>query len=248
MSALYILWLLQVRRFVRSKVQIIASIGQPVIYLFAMGFGMGDVFRQAGRGSYLQFVVPGILAMTVLFAATFIGISVLWDRQIGFLKVTLVAPVPRILIMLGRTLGVATVALLQGAIVAVVCAIAGFRPVSLALVPASIGFLVLIALAFAGLGTIIGASMKNIQGTQAVVNFLVMPLFFLSGAFYPLDNLPSAFTVLTRLNPLSYGVDGLRSTLLGQSHFAVALDATVLIVLAVAVVSVGAWRFSKMEV
>lgn len=247
MSALYVLWLLQVRRFVRSKVQIIASIGQPVIYLLAMGFGMGDVFRQAGRGSYLQFVAPGILAMTVLFAATFIGISVLWDRQIGFLKVTLVAPVPRIFIMLGRTCGAATVALLQGAIVAVVCAIAGFRPVSLAVLPASIGFLVLIALAFAGLGTIIGASMKNMQGAQAVGSFLVMPLFFLSGAFYPLDNLPSVLAVLTHLNPLSYGVDGLRSTLIAQSHFTLALDATVLIVLTVVVISVGAWRFSKME-
>lgn len=248
MSALYVLWSLQMRRFMRSKMQILASIGQPVIFLLAMGFGMEDVFRQAGRGSYLQFVVPGILAMTVLFAATFIGISVLWDRQIGFLKVTLVAPVPRIFIMLGRTLGVATVALLQGAIVAVVCAVAGFRPASPALVAASIGFLLLIALAFAGLGTIIGTSMRNMQGTQAVVNFVVMPLFFLSGAFYPLDNLPSALAVLTRLNPLSYGVDGLRATLIGQSQFTLALDATVLIVLAVVVISVGAWRFSKMEV
>jgi ABC-2 type transport system permease protein len=247
MSALYVLWLLMLRRFVRSKAQIIAAIGQPVIYLLAMGFGLEDVFRQAGRGSYLQFVAPGILAMTVLFAATYIGISVLWDRQMGFLKVTLVAPVPRILIMLGRTFGAATVAILQGVIVAVVCAIAGFRPVSLAQLPASLGFLVLIALAFAGIGTLIGASMKNMQGTNAIVGFVVTPLFFLSGAYYPLDNLPSVLAFLTWLNPLSYGVDGLRATLIAQSHFDVALDAIVLIALTVVVISVGAWRFSKVE-
>jgi ABC-2 type transport system permease protein len=248
MSAIYILWLRELRRYTRSKVQIIASLGQPVMYLVALGFGMGAVFQQAGRGSYLQFMAPGVIAMTVLFSATFSGIALLWDRQFGFLKETLVAPVPRVFIMLGRTCGAATVALIQGCLVAVVCVIAGFRPVSLALLPEALAFLALIALVFAGVGTTVGSSLKDMQGFQMVMNFLVMPLFFLSGALYPLDNLPRAFAAVTRVDPLSYGVDGLRSALITQSHFGSALDATVLGVLAVIFIFLGAWRFSKIKV
>jgi ABC-2 type transport system permease protein len=247
MSAIYILWLREVRRYTRSKVQIITSLGQPLLYLLAMGFGMGAVFRQAGRGSYLQFIAPGVIAMTVLFSAAFSGIALLWDRQFGFLKETLVAPVPRVFIMLGRTCGAATVALLQGLLVALVCLIAGFRPTNPALLPVGIAFLALIALVFAAFGTAVGSTLKDMQGFQMVMNFLVMPLFFLSGALYPLDNLPSALAVVTKLDPLSYGVDGLRSALIDQSHFGAALDATVLLALALVFVCLGAWRFSKIE-
>jgi ABC-2 type transport system permease protein len=248
MAAIYILWLRELRRYTRSRVQIIASLGQPVLYLVALGFGMGAVYRQAGRGSYLQFVAPGVIAMTVLFSATFSGIALLWDRQFGFLKETLVAPVPRVFIMLGRTCGAATVALLQGALVAIVCVIAGFRPSNLALLPEAIAFLALIALVFAGLGTTVGSSLKDMQGFQMVMNFLVMPLFFLSGALYPLDHLPSLLAAVTRVDPLSYGVDGLRAALIEQAHFGPALDATVLSTLAAAFIVLGAWRFSKIEV
>jgi ABC-2 type transport system permease protein len=248
MSAIFILWLREVRRYTRSKVQIIASLGQPMLYLLVLGFGMGAVFRQAGRGSYLQFVAPGIIAMTVLFSATFSGIALLWDRQFGFLKETLVAPVPRVFIMLGRTCGTATVALMQGCLVAIVCLIAGFRPASLAMLPEAIAFLALIALVFAGLGTTIGSSLKDMQGFQMVMNFLVLPLFFLSGALYPLDGLPRVLGALTKLDPLSYGVDGMRSALIAQSHFGAALDAAVLCALALAFICLGAWRFSKIEV
>jgi ABC-2 type transport system permease protein len=248
MSAIFILWLRELRRYTRSKVQIIASLGQPILYLLVLGFGLGAVFRQAGRGSYLQFVAPGVIAMTVLFSATFSGIALLWDRQFGFLKETLVAPVPRVHIMLGRTCGAATVALLQGLLVTIVCLIAGFRPTNLALVPAGIAFLALIALVFAGLGTMIGSTLKDMQGFQMVMNFLVLPIFFLSGALYPLDHLPAALVVATHLDPLAYGIDGLRSTLIEQSHFGWQFDAAILGALAVVFICLGAWRFSKIEV
>ena len=248
MSAIYILWLRELRRYTRSRVQIIASLGQPLLYLLALGFGLGAVFRQAGRGSYIQFVAPGVIAMTVLFSATFSGIALLWDRQFGFLKETLVAPVPRVYIMLGRTLGAATSSTIQGLLVATVCVIAGFRPANLALVPVGIGFLVLIAVVFAGLGTMIGSMLKDMQGFQMVMNFLVMPLFFLSGALYPLDGLPAAMKVVTRLDPLAYGVDGLRSTLISQPFFGYGLDVAVLAPLAAVFICLGAWRFSKIQV
>src|SRR5579864_6410482 len=128
MGAIYILWLREVRRYFRSRTQILASLGQPLLYLLVLGFGLGPVFQKSGNGSYLQFVAPGVIGMTVLFSSVFSGIALLWDRQFGFLKETLVAPVPRLYIMLGRTLGGATVATIQGLLILVVCLIAGFRP------------------------------------------------------------------------------------------------------------------------
>ncbi len=248
MTAIYMLWLREVKRYTRSKVQILASLGQPVLYLLALGYGLSPVFRRSGEGSYVQFVAPGIISMTVLFSAMFSGIALLWDRQFGFLKETLVAPVPRVHIMIGRTSGAATTAMLQGLLVAVVCVVAGFRPVSLSMVPLALGYLALIALLFAALGTTIGSSIKDMQGFQMVMNFLVLPIFFLSGALFPLRGLPAVLAALTSIDPLSYGVDGLRSALIAQSHFGFTTDAAVLISLAVVVVCLGAWRFTKIEV
>src|ERR1700745_706820 len=145
MGAIYILWLRELKRYVRSRVQIIVSLGQPCLYLLALGFGLGPVFREAGKGSYLQFMAPGVVGMTVLFSSVFSGIAMLWDRQFGFLKETLVAPVPRIFIMLGRTLGGATVAIIQGSLIFVVCLIAGFRPHNWLAIPAAFVFVMLIA-------------------------------------------------------------------------------------------------------
>src|SRR4030095_5950559 len=129
-SAIYILWLRELKRYSRSRAQVVASLGQPLLYLLVLGFGLGPVFQQAGRGSYLQFVAPGVIGMSVLFTSIFSGLGLLWDRQFGFLKETLVAPVPRLHIMIGRTLGAATVSMVQGLLVFVVCLVAGFRPVS----------------------------------------------------------------------------------------------------------------------
>src|SRR2546421_2673483 len=164
MGAIYILWLRELKRYTRSRAQIVASLGQPLLYLLVLGFGLGPVFQQSGNGNYLQFIAPGVVGMSVLFTSIFSGIGLLWDRQFGFLKETLVAPVPRIRIMIGRTLGGATVAMLQGTLVAVVCVIAGFRPVSLAAVPVAFGFMALIAIVFAALGTAIGSSLQDMQG------------------------------------------------------------------------------------
>src|SRR3954464_6732271 len=152
MSVIHILWLRELKRYVRSRSQLIASLGQPLLYLIALGFGMGPVFEQAGRGNYIQFVAPGVIAMTILFSSVFSGMGLLWDRQFGFLKETLVAPVPRIQIMIGRTFGAATVAVIQGLLVAIVCFLAGFRVHSLATLPIALLFMALIACAFSALG------------------------------------------------------------------------------------------------
>jgi ABC-2 type transport system permease protein len=248
MSAIYILWLRELKKYTRSRVQIVASLGQPLLYLLVLGFGLGPVFQKSGNGSYLQFVAPGVIGMTVLFTSVFSGIALLFDRQFGFLKETLVAPVPRLRIMIGRTLGGATVAMLQGILILVVCLIAGFRPVSLATAPFGILFMALIAIVFAALGTAIGSGLQDMQGFQLIMNFMVLPIFFLSGALFPLNNLPKALSYITRADPLSYGVDGLRAALIGVTHFGMATDFAVLCAIAVGLLILGAWRFSKIEI
>lgn len=248
MNAIYILWLREVKKYSRSRVQIIASLGQPLLYLLVLGFGLGPVYQKAGGGSYLQFMAPGIVGMAVLFTSVFSGIALLWDRQFGFLKETLVAPVPRIYVMIGRTQGGATVAMLQGTLIVVVCLIAGFRPMTLLGIPLGFAFMALIAIVFAALGTSIGSSLQDMQGFQLIMNFLVLPIFFLSGALFPLNNLPKALSFVTKLDPLSYGVDGLRAALIGTSHFGAIVDAVVLAVVAVGLLGLGAWRFSKIEI
>src|SRR6266536_2908412 len=168
MNAIYILWLRELKKYTRSRAQIVASLGQPLLYLLVLGFGMGPVFAKAGNGSYLQFVAPGVIGMTVLFSSIFSGVGLLWDRQFGFLKETLVAPVPRIHIMIGKTLGGATTALLQGMLIFVVTVLAGFRPV-LSSLPLAFLFMALIAIVFAALGTAIGSTLADMQGFQLIM-------------------------------------------------------------------------------
>lgn len=248
MNTIYILWLRELKKYSRSRAQIVASMGQPLLYLLVLGFGLGPVFQRAGNGSYLQFVAPGVIGMTVLFTSVFSGIALLWDRQFGFLKETLVAPVPRMHVMIGRTLGGATVAMLQGTLIITVTLIAGFRPVSALGIPLGFVFMAMIATTFAALGTSIGSSLQDMQGFQLIMNFLVLPIFFLSGALFPLDHLPKALAVVTGADPLTYGVDGLRTALIGSSHFGVMVDFVVLAAVGVTFLCLGAWRFSKIEI
>jgi ABC-2 type transport system permease protein len=248
MNIIYMLWLREVKRYLRSRAQIVASMGQPLLYLLVLGFGLGPVFQKSGNGSYVQFIAPGMVGMTILFTSTFSGVGLLFDRQLGALKATLVSPAPRTIIMIGRTLGGATVAVIQGLLVFIVCLIAGFRPVSLAAIPAAFFFMAIIAIVFGGLGTAIGSALKDIQGFQLIINFIVMPMFFLSGALFPLTNLPKLLGFATTVDPLSYGIDGLRSALIGISHYGMGIDALVLVVIAAAFQILGGYFFSKIEI
>jgi ABC-2 type transport system permease protein len=240
------LWARQLKRYVRSRARIVGSLGQPLLFLVALGFGFGPVFQRAGQGNYIQFLAPGVICMTILFTAIFSGIELIWDRQFGFLKETLVAPVSRLTIMVGRTLGGATVALIQGVIVSIACILVGFRP-GLAAIPAALAVMTLVALMFTALGTAIASVMEDFQGFQLVMNFVVMPTFFLSGALFPLANVPRALGIVASIDPLSYGVDGLRSTLTGLSHFGVATDFAVLSALTATLLLSGSYLFSRIQ-
>ena len=174
--------------------------------------------------------------------------GLLWDRQFGFLKETLVAPVPRLSIVIGRTLGGVTVALMQGTLVVIASMVAGFRPDHWFSVPRAFGYMALIALVFGGLGTAIGSTLQDFQGFQLIMNFLVLPIFFLSGALFPLDHLPKFMAIITSVDPLSYGIDGLRGALIGRTHFGMLTDLAVLVAVAIALVSIGSYLFSQIEV
>lgn len=250
MRAIYILWLRELKRYVRSRAQIVASLAQPMLYLLVLGFGLGPVFQRAGQGSYFQFVAPGVIGMTILFSSIFSGMGLLWDRQFGFLKETLVAPVSRLQIMAGRTLGAATVAVIQGVLVMAVCFLAGFRPSHYVFIPIALGFMVLIATVFSALGVAIGSTLEDMQGFQLIMNFLVLPIFFLSGALFPLNGLPKVLSLATAADPLSYGIDGMRIALLGRNSasFDPRVDLVVLAAAAAVLLVVGAQRFSKIEI
>ena len=248
MNAIYILWLRELKRYTRSRAMMVASLGQPLLYLLVLGFGLGPVFQRAGNGNYIQFVAPGVIGMSVLFTSVFSGIGLLWDRQFGFLKETLVAPVPRITVMIGKTLGGATVATIQGLIVLVICLIVGFRPVNWLMLPVAIFFMILTAVVFAGLGMAIGSQLQDMQGFQLIMNFLVMPIYFLSGALFPLSGLPRVLSFFTRIDPLSYGIDALRNLLIGSSQFSVELSLAVLAFCAILFIAIGGYSFSKIQI
>ena len=247
MNAIYVMWLRQIKRYIRNRARIISSLGQPLLLLLALGFGLGPTFQKAGQGSYLQFLAPGVIAMTILFTAIFTGIEVIWDRQFGFLKETLVVPVSRLEIMIGKTLGGATVATLQGILVLAITTIAGFRPVSLTSIPLALTFMSAIATVFTALGMVIASVLNEMHSFQLIMNFLVMPLYFLSGAIFPLTDLPSSLKIAVSFNPLSYGVDGLRGALSGIYYFNPTVDMLVLVLLAGFLFVLGSYLFSRIE-
>ncbi len=248
MSIIYILWLRQLKRYARSRARVLGSLAQPLLFLFAIGFGFGPMYQKAGNGNYIQFLAPGIIAMAILFTAVFTGIEILWDRQFGFLKETLVAPVPRFIIVLGRTLGGATVSLIQGFIVFVVCLLVGFRVPHVVFIPLAFFFMFLIAMFFTGLGTIMGSLIQDMQAFPLIMNFLVMPLFFFSGALFPLNGLPRALHVAIRLNPLTYGIDGLRGAFSTVYTFGLGMDFALSGISATVLFFIGSYFFSKIEI
>jgi ABC-2 type transport system permease protein len=244
--AIYILWLRQIKRYFRSKSRLIGSLGQPVIFLVALGFGFGPVFAKAGNGDYLQFLSPGIIAMSIMFSAIFSGIELIWDRQFGFLKETMVAPVPRLSIMLGRTLGGATTSTIQGIIVFIITVVIGFRP-DIGAVLWGLLFMFGIAIVFTAFGTAIASTMEDMQGFGLIVNLVNMPLFFLSGSLFPLNTAPAAIRWIAVFNPLSYGVDGLRSAFSDISQYGIGVDALVMIAVTIVFLVIGSWLFSRIE-
>lgn len=245
--AIYILWLRQIKKYWRSKPRIIGSLGQPLLFLLAFGYGFGPIFSRAGDGNYLQFLAPGIVGMSIIFTAMFAGIEVIWDRQFGFLKETLVAPVSRVSIALGRTLGGATIATIQGIIVLGISMLIGFRPVSYINLFAVLVVMFFAALLFTAIGTAIATRMRDMQAFPLIMNFIMMPLFFLSGSLFPIDGLPKTLAIIIKINPLTYSMDAIRGLLTGVYHFNLGLDMLVTLLITLFFLALGTILFTKIE-
>lgn len=248
MQVLYVLWLRQMRRYLRSRSRIIGSIGQPLLFLLALGYGLGAVFERAGQGDYLQFLVPGIIMQTILFSSIFWGAIIIFDRRFGFLSELLVAPVSRLKILLGSALGGATMTLIQATLVFIIAVAIGFRPQHLLAVPVAFLIMAVMCLSLANFGAGLASAVEDFQGFQAINSFVMFPLFFLSNALYPLTDAPDILRILASINPLSYTVDGLRYVLLGESHFPIALDMAVLLAMLVVATVFAVNRFNRIQV
>jgi ABC-2 type transport system permease protein len=248
-SAIYTLWLREMKRFVRAKSRVVGSLGMPLIFLVFMGRGFARA-RLPGIPEgvdYINYLTPGIIGMILLFGSMFAGISVLWDRQFGFLKEVMVTPVHRTSIVLGRVAGGVSMALIQGLLVLLAGLIMGLKTSIIGFL-SSIIFMILISSAFVGLGLAFASKMEDMHGFQLIMNFLMFPLFFLSGALYPITELPDWVILISYLNPLTYGVDALRGSLIGASQFSLGLDLSLLLVFSVAMVALGARLFEGVEV
>ncbi len=243
LAAIYILWLRDLKRYWYDKSRIIASFGQPILFLFVLGNALSPSFHGPAGLNFSGFIFPGVVMMTVLFTSIFSAVSIVWDREFGFLKEVLVAPISRWSIVIGKAFGGATVATIQGILMCLLAPLVGIRfsPVTFLM---SVLAMFLVAIAMTGLGILIAAKMKEMEGFQMIVNFIIMPIFFLSGALFPLDRLPLWLKFATNIDPLTYGVDLLRGIIIGIWSFNPVHDLLVICVFAFVVFSIAVVEFS----
>ena len=245
---IYALWLREFKVFLREKSRLVASTFTPLLWLFVIGNGFGSSTSLTSLPAieYQKFLFPGILCMSVIFSAVFFGSYIIWDRKFDFLKSVMVAPVSRGTIFTGKTLGGMTNSLIQTAILLVVGLIIGiqFTPVG---VIETIVVILLLSFALTSLGLAIGSYMTSLEGFQMIVSFVVFPLFFLSGALFPLDRLPQWLSILTTIDPATYAVDALRNVILGIGSKSLGLDMTVLISYTVGLGALGTFSFRRMK-
>ena len=250
-AAIYTIWLREMKKFVRSKARFIVSLMTPFFFLAFLGFGFDKNFVFPGMPTglgYLDFLAPGIIAMVLLFSSMFAGISVIWDKQFGFLKEIMVAPVSRTSIVLGRILAGMSTGVIQGITILILSILIGFQISTVYGALLSLVFIVLISSAFVAVGLSFASRMDDMQGFQLIMNLFIMPVFLLSGALFPLDNLPAWLAALSYINPLTYGVDGLRGLLIGVNHLPLIVDFTVLLGFCLVMVGLGTYLFNKTEI
>ncbi|MBE0429041.1 MAG: ABC transporter permease [Thermoleophilia bacterium] len=249
--AVYIIWLRDLKRHFRDRARIIGSLGSPIVFVFILGQGLGASFRFTGAEAdfdYKVFMFPGILGMTVLFAGVFAAVSIVWDREFGFLKEMLVAPVPSWSIALGKVISGATIATSQGALMLLLAPLVGIRltlPMVLALLPT----MFLVSISMTGMGILVATRLKSMQGFQVVMNFIMMPMFFISGAMFQLSSAPAWMDVLSRINPLTYGVDALRSIMVADfpSRYPLGYDLAMLAIISSALIIISIIAFSRQQ-
>lgn len=246
--AIYVMWLREIKRLLRAKSRLMGTLLMPLFFLvfLGMGFKGSSMPGMMGMG-YSRFLTPGVLAMSLLFSSTFSGLTVIWDREFGFLKEIMVAPVSRISIVLGRIAGGITTSMFQTLAILVISLALGFHPQRWIMIFPALLLMILISSTFIGLGISFASHIHDMHGFSMVMNFVIFPIFFLSGSLFPLANFPEWVRIVSRFNPLTYGVDGLRAALLGRSELPLLLDLVIIAGCALLSVVIGAWSFEKSE-
>lgn len=247
LNAVYVVWLREMKRFTRAKSRVIGILVMPLFFLLGLGLGLGSLISQVAGGSYLQFIVPGIIGMSLMSAASASGFSTIWDRQFGFLKEIMVTPNSRWSIVFGRMLGGTTTAMISALIVTLVSVLVGFHVVISAAILLAVVFMVLIGLTFISIGLILASFITDLQGFGMITSFLTMPLLFLSNGLFPLSQFPKIVQEISYFNPLNYGIDGIRGALGGVSELPMLTDLTVLVVIVVIMAAVATYAFGKSE-
>lgn len=248
-KAIYVIVLREFKRFYRQKGRLVTTAARPLIWLFIVGAGFTKLVESNSEGSYMQFILPGIVGMTILFSSIFSTISVVWDREFGFLREMLVAPISRLTIVAGKLVSGTVLSLFQG--VALLC-VAPFLGLSIGIldIAAMIGLMTVVAFSLTAFGLFIAARLTSLEGFNVIMNFIILPMFFLSGALYPIDLLPTPLKALTYINPLTYGVDSFKHVLLTPGvtlgpEFPLALDLLVIGVFAALMTTLSALAFEK---
>jgi ABC-2 type transport system permease protein len=253
------IWVIAYRelvRFLQDRPRMFSSFSMPIIFLVIFGAGFGRLIGQMMPGvDYLQFMYPGILAMTVLMTSIMSGISIVWDREFGFLKEVLVSPLSRSGVLIGKAVGAATIAIIQGAIMLVLAPIVNV-PINLGTVLALLPLLLILSLSLSGLGLLIGARMRSQQGFQIVMQLVIFPMMFLSGIFFPVSGVAAWLAVLSKLNPVTYGIDAIRQVFLGSQVAGVTVfghtmgivdSAIVVAMVGVVLLTTALWVFNRQE-
>jgi len=247
MEGIYTIWLRENKRFVRYRSRIITSVVTPLLWLIIFGTGLGSAVRfGTGAAGYQAFIFPGIIGQTILFTAVFSGVSVIMDRQYGFLKEILVAPISRPSIVFGKALGISTTAMIQGMVLLLLSFIVAV-PMTPIIFLESVGVILLISLGLSGLGLLISSFTDSMEGFNLIMSFIVLPIFLLSGALFPITGLPSWLQVAVYINPLTFGVDALRNIILNEAVLPLYVDVIVVAAFAVMMIMISALVFSKKE-
>jgi ABC-2 type transport system permease protein len=245
-ACIHMVWLRDIIRYFREKSQLYGSLSRPVLWLFILGMGLRGSYSQVQNVNYTQFIFPGIVAMTAIFTSIQSAISIIWDREFGFLKEILVAPVPRTSIVIGKGLAGTTLSLIQGSIIMMLAPLVHVPIPLLHIVPL---LLVIAVLSFAltGIGIVIAARMTSFQGFGTIMNFVIMPMWFLSGALFPARGLPWWLNALVRVNPLTYGVDLIRRLVLGFGFYPPLFDVGFLVAFGALTTTAAVFFFNRGE-
>lgn len=250
LMGIYTIWLRDLRRFLRDKSRIVGATVQPALFLLFLGTGLSKgltiTFQSDNYPGYIIFIYPGIIGMSILFTSVFSAISIVWDREIGFLKEVMVAPISRWAVALGKALGGGTVAMIQGALMLIFAPLVGVE-IGLWTIVILLPLMLFVAISLTSMGIVAAAYMHSMQGFTVIMNFIMLPMFFLSGAMFPISKLPLWMAILVKINPLTYGVDLLRMATITKSHFSLFIDIGVMGIFGLVMTVFAVILFSRQE-